>query len=141
MPKTTVERATRVEIDPVLEAIASFSETTLSDRREAWTNLLAALVDDAHEAAHRENERRWAVEQTEVLGVGTYGEDAEAVQDLLIRVRRNWRLSRETSRTSTYDVFSKYATLSGNAATELEAEYGIEVAWTIDGGWTVSIAD
>lgn len=103
----------------------------------------AQLVTDpaeAHELAHRENERRWAAQQTEALGMGTYGEDTEAVQDLLVQVRRNWRLSRETSRTSTYDVFSKYATLSGNAATELEAEYGIEVGWSIDGGWTVELA-
>lgn len=94
---------------------------------------------DAHEQAHREDERRWAVEQTEALGMGTYGEDTEAVQDLLVQVRRNWRLSREASKVATYAQFSQYATLSGMAATELEEEFGVEVDWSIGGGWTVEV--
>jgi hypothetical protein len=94
---------------------------------QAWTERLNRLMDEAHEQAHREDERRWAVEQTEALGMGTYGEDAEAVQDLLVQVRRNWRLSREDANRASYVNFSRYATLSGNAATELEEEFGVEV--------------
>lgn len=122
--------------------------TEVQQYNERMLAAIAAELDDrgfaldivaAHEQAHREDERRWAVEQTEALGMGTYGEDTEAVQDLLVQVRRNWRLSREASKVATYAQFSQYATLSGMAATELEEEFGVEVDWSIGGGWTVEV--
>lgn len=92
-------------------------------------------ADAVHELAHRENERRWAVEQTEALGLGAYSEDAEAIQDLLVRVRRNWRLSLQHPQATRY---VKWCTA---AATELETEYGVEVARQGNRGWLVEMAD
>jgi hypothetical protein len=103
------------------------------DRRSAAVPVTAIgnpLV--AHEFAHREDEQRWATEQVAHIAM----DDGEAIADLLVQVRRNWRLSRE-HRGADFAGFSRFATWSGNAATELETEYGVEVAWTIDGGWTV----
>lgn len=90
-------------------------------------------VDEAHEQALREDERRWAAEQVAHIAA----DDGEIIADLLIRVRRNWRLSRE-HRTGEYATFKKHSQWAGNAASELEAEYGVEVAWTIADGWVVN---
>ena len=90
-------------------------------------------VTEAHEQAHRENERRWAAQQVAHIAV----DDGEIIADLLTRTRRNWRLSRETANRADHATFTKFATWAGNAANELEAEYGVTVDWTLLGGWTV----
>jgi hypothetical protein len=133
MPKTTVERATRTEIDPVLEAIASFSEITLSDRREAWLQLLAELITDAHEAAHRENERRWATEETAHVDL----EAGEEIAKMAVQVRRNWRLMREVGAATVQGQI--YLSLSQTAANELFEEFGFKVVLTDSTGrWITS---
>lgn len=95
-------------------------------------------IVEAHEQAHRENEHRWAAEQVAHIAA----DDGEIIADLLARVRRNWRLSRE------FPQAKRYAAWSGMASTELEREYGAEVAfvdgtWIVDfeAGWTESGSD
>lgn len=87
---------------------------------------------EAHEQAHREGERRWAAEQVADIAA----DDGEVIADLLARTRRNWRLSRE-HRGGEYATFKMYAQWAGNAASELETEYGIEVAY-VDGQWVMN---
>lgn len=95
---------------------------------QAWTERLNRLMDEAHEQAHREDERRWAAEQTEALGMGTYGEDAEAVQDLAVQVRRQWRLMREVGAgTLKGQLLARRSEMAG---AELLNEYGFKVVLT-----------
>lgn len=130
MPNTTAD-ALRTATDEALKVVASFDGLELSDRREAWTARLAELITDAHEAAHRENERRWALAQAGALGLGTFSEDTDAIVDLAQTYRRNWRLAREVGLYSAGG--SRRVSQASAAYRELMDDYGIAV----EGGYDV----
>lgn len=106
----------REAIDELLAVIATFSEITLSDRREAYEALLAELVTAAHEQAHRENEQRWAVGQAE-----GFGEEADVIRDLATTYRRHWRLAREFGYATAEG--ARHNTLASMAFRELMNDY------------------
>lgn len=121
---------TAADLENMVANFASFGE--LDALHEVALEMNRRL-DEAHEQAHMEDEHRWA----DAAVAHVAAEDGEAIADLLVRVRRYWRLSREHRGVDEYAVFYRYAQLSGNAATELEEEYGVEIAWTIADGWTI----
>lgn len=129
MPNTTTAADTlRFLTDEALKVIASFTPATPSDLRQEWAARLADLINQAHELALREDEERWADAQLD----GYREDDAAAVRDLALRVRRNYRLSREPGR----ELMSRYSRWCSNAARELREEHGFEVD-NLYGVWTI----
>lgn len=89
---------------------------------------LAERKAGAHEQAHRENERRWAHEVTEAIDV----DSAPAVAELAIRIRRNWRLSRELHPAT------RFTRIASMAVRELHDEYDLEVT-NEQGVWSLTL--
>lgn len=116
--------------DEALKVIASFTSITLSDLRESWAARLADLVNQAHELALCENEKRWAESQVRDLDEELGG----AVADLAVQVVRNYRRS-------AYDIrVSHYHRYGAAASRELYTEYGYQVNRDQDGdGWVIEL--
>lgn len=131
------------ELDLVERTIATFSEITLSDRIQAWAQFNRDLVAElesrgyvvspieAHEAAHRENEVRWAAAEVVRVGLGLFNDETEAIADLAVSYRRMWRLAREVGPHT--PAGRRHVDQASLAHRELMREYG----FTIEGGYDV----
>lgn len=122
----------------------------VSDKARGYNDRMIGLIEaelgrrgftlvnsaDTHELAHRENERRWAVEQTADLSVDDFsGEDVAEIRELAQITIRHWRLAREARE---WTAKGRHQTRrSSMAAQELAAEYGLEVRGS-SSGWILA---
>lgn len=132
MPNTTHGNT---DIDNAVRAIESQTRHGDTEAAQTWRERLAELTAEAHEQAHRENERRWAAEQEKRIVAVESAEDAAVIAELAVRVVRYWRLSREAGQPVAFGKYSKLCTL---AVEELEREYNYEVSGQSGGGWKLT---
>lgn len=134
------------------EVIATFSEITLTDRREAWTlyreayrTELVRRVTEAHEEAHRAAEQRWVERELPRASVQSAEElyALVAQRRLAVRIRRQSRYVSEAllaGKRPGDEAIRKATTLIQMASRELAEEYGLSVTIHSGNRWEIEFA-